>query len=150
VNATLYASGGLTAMLAGVGQFPPFFGKESRLGAHGGMLITAGIVLVVANVVDLSAIASVGSACSLLIFTLVGLSALRLRAETGSSAAILLLAVGATAVVLVFFGIDTVRSSPETFGAIVGIAVLAVALDFVWKWWRDRHGAAPEPDTVAG
>ena len=46
VNATLYASGGLTSMLAGAGQFPPFFGRGSRLGAHAGMLITAGIVLV--------------------------------------------------------------------------------------------------------
>ena len=32
VNATLYASGGLTSMLAGAGQFPPFFG--TRLAAR--------------------------------------------------------------------------------------------------------------------
>ena len=68
VNATLYASGGLTAMLAEVGQFPVFFGRSSRLGPHAGLLITAAIVLAVSNLVDLSAIASVGSACSLLIF----------------------------------------------------------------------------------
>ena len=30
VNATLYASGGLTVMLAQVGQFPTFFGRGSR------------------------------------------------------------------------------------------------------------------------
>jgi hypothetical protein len=41
VNATLYASGGLTAMLASMGQFPPFFGRDSRLGSHGGLLITS-------------------------------------------------------------------------------------------------------------
>ena len=29
-------------MLAEVGQFPPFFGRGSRLGAHAGLLITAG------------------------------------------------------------------------------------------------------------
>ena len=34
VNATLYASGGLTSMLAAQGQFPPFFGRGSRLGPH--------------------------------------------------------------------------------------------------------------------
>ena len=38
VNATLYASGGLTAMLAEVGQFPSFFGRSSPLGPHAGML----------------------------------------------------------------------------------------------------------------
>ena len=32
VNATLYASGGLTAMLAQIGQFPSFFGRGSALG----------------------------------------------------------------------------------------------------------------------
>ena len=36
MNATLYASGGLTSMLAKAGQFPPFFGPGSRLGAHAG------------------------------------------------------------------------------------------------------------------
>ena len=151
VNATLFASGGLTAMLAEVGQFPPFFGRASRLGAHGGLLITAGIVLVIGNVVDLSAIASVGSACSLMIFLLVGISAFRLRAETGSRAPILLVGMAATAVVLVFFAIDTVRNAPETFGAIIGIAVLAVILDLVWKWWRDRRGTlTPDPGAVGG
>ena len=35
VNATLYASGGLTGMLAGAGQFPPIFGRGSRLGRMG-------------------------------------------------------------------------------------------------------------------
>ena len=74
VNATLYASGGLTAMLAQVGQFPTFFGRGSRLGPHAGLLITSALVLVIANLVDLSAIASVGSAISLVIFLLVGVA----------------------------------------------------------------------------
>ena len=42
VNATLYASGGLTGMLAGVGQFPPVFGRKTRGGVHIGLLVTAG------------------------------------------------------------------------------------------------------------
>ena len=122
VNATLYASGGLTAMLAGAGQFPTFFGRGSRLGPHAGLLITAGLVLVVANTVDLSAIASVGSACSLMIFLLVGASGYRLRSETGAIGAIVLVGMAATAIVLVFFAIDTLRNAPETFVAIVAIA----------------------------
>jgi amino acid transporter len=133
VNATLYASGGLTGMLAGTGQFPPFFGRESRLGRNAGMLITAGLVLVISNVVDLSAIASVGSACSLVVFLLVGISAYKLRAETGSMALIVLTAIAATAVVLVFFAVDTVRNAPETFAAIVSLTALSVVLDLVWK-----------------
>jgi amino acid transporter len=148
VNAVLYASGGLTGSLAEIGQFPPFFGRGSRLGSHSGMLITAAIVLVIANVVDLSAIASVGSACSLLIFLLVGASGYRLRRETGSIGAIVLLGMAATAIVLVFFGIDTLRNDPETFVAIVGVAALAVVLDLVWKRIRGpRHEPATASDS---
>jgi amino acid transporter len=148
VNATLYASGGLTGMLAQTGQFPPFFGRGSRLGQHAGLLITSALVLAVANLVDLSAIASVGSACSLMIFLLVGIAGYRRRAETGSNALVVLVAIGATGVVLVAFAIDTLRNAPETFSAIVGIAALSVALDLLWKWARDRNasgGESPQP-----
>jgi amino acid transporter len=133
VNATLYASDGLTATLAEVGQFPPLFGRGSRLGPHAGMLVTAAIVLVVSNLVDLSAIASVGSACSLMIFLLVGVAGHRLRSETGARDAVVLLGVAATAIVLVFFAVDTLRNTPQTFAAIVVIAALAVLIDFLWK-----------------
>ena len=146
VNATLYASGGLTAMLAEAGQFPTFFGRGSRLGPHAGILITAGLVIAVANVVDLSAIASVGSACSLMIFLLVGASGYRLRSETGALGAVILVGMAATAIVLVFFAVDTVRNAPETFAAIVAIALLAVVLDLVWKRLR---GAPPSRTSLA-
>jgi amino acid transporter len=151
VNATLYASGGLTTMLAQAGQFPPFFGRGSRLGPHAGLLITAAIVLVVSNLVNLSAIASVGSACSLIIFLLVGIAAYRRRADTGSIGAIVLTAIAATAVVLVFFAVDTIRNAPETFTAIVAIAALAVVLDLVWKRARNRDStASPDLGRAAG
>jgi amino acid transporter len=146
VLATLYASGGLTRMLAGVGQFPPFFGQSSRLGPNAGMLITAAIVLVVSNLVDLSAIASVGSACSLVIFLLVGVAGYRVRSETGALGSIVLLGVAATAVVLVFFAVDTLRNAPQTFAAIVAIAALAVVLDTIWKRVR---GAPEEPSELS-
>ena len=148
VNATLYASGGLTAMLAEAGQFPPFFGRGSRLGSHAGLLITSALVLAVANLVDLSAIASVGSACSLMIFLLVGVAGYRRRAETGSNAAVVLAAIGVTGVVLVAFAVDTLRNAPETFSAIVGIAALSVALDLLWKWARNRGGRGARSETA--
>lgn len=141
VNATLYASGGLTTQLAKIGQFPPLFGRDSPLGAHAGLLITGVVVLVVANVVDLSAIASVGSACSLGIFLLVGIAGYRRRADTGSNSVIVLAGIAVTAVVLVFFAVDTARNAPETFAAIVAIALLAVGLDAVWKRVGATHAA---------
>jgi amino acid transporter len=136
-NATLYASGNLTGMLAEEGLFPAFFGAGSRLGKKAGLLITGGLVLLIANLADLSAIASVGSAVALVIFLLVGLAGYRLRAETGSNRELVLTAMGLTAVVLAFFAVDTWQNAPETFVAIIGILILAVGLD---AWTRSRAG----------
>jgi amino acid transporter len=149
VLATLYASSGLTRMLAEVRQFPPFFGRTSPLGPKAGMLITAAIVLVVSNLVDLSAIASVGSACSLVVFMLVGISGYRRREETGSNPVIVVAAIAATVVVLVFFAVDTLRNAPETFIAIVVIATIAVALDAVWKHVRAEQPPREDQPTLS-
>ena len=128
-NATLYASGNLTGMLAEEGLFPAWFGGKSRLGAHGGLLITTGIVLVVANLVDLSAIASVGSAVALMVFLLVALAGWRRRADTTSEPALILAAIALVAIVLGFFAVDTYRHAPATFVAVVALGVLAIVLD---------------------
>jgi len=144
VLATLYASNGLTRLLADVGQFPPFFGRGSRLGHNAGMLITAAIVLVVSNLVDISAIASVGSACSLVVFLLVGIAGFRLRSQTGAKGAVVLLGAAVTVVVLAFFAVDTLRNAPETFTAIVAIGLLAIVLDVVWKRARGPLSSAEE------
>ncbi|HEU5214273.1 MAG TPA: APC family permease [Gaiellaceae bacterium] len=137
-NATLYASGNLTGMLAEERLFPGFFGAGSRLGANAGLLITGGLVLLVANLADLSAIASVGSAVSLTIFLVVGLAGYRLRRETGSNTPLVLAAMAVTVVVIVSFAIDTWRTAPETFAAIVGILAFSIVLD----WWTRRRGSA--------
>ncbi len=129
-------------MLAKEGLFPPFFGPGPRRGLPRGLIVTAAVVLVVANTVDLSAIASVGSATALTIFLLVGGAGFRRRHDTGSNVVVVLLAIAVTAVVLVFFAIDTIDNSPETFVAIIAITVLAVLLDAFWTRARDRGGAA--------
>jgi amino acid transporter len=137
-NATLYASGNLTGMLAENGIFPAaVFGAGSRLGRNAGLLITTGLVLVIANLADLGAIASVGSAVSLAVFLLVGLAGWRRRHDTASSPVIIVLALALIAVVLGFFAVDTVRNAPETFVAIVGIGLLAVVLDALFR--RTTH-----------
>jgi amino acid transporter len=141
-NGTLFGAASLTSFLAKIGQFPPLLGPESRLGKHGGLLVTAIVALILANLVDLGAIASVGSACSLVVFLLVGIAGYRLRSNTGASSAVVLLGIAATVIVLGFFAADTLRNAPETFAAIVGMTVLAVVLDVVWKRIRERRSVS--------
>jgi amino acid transporter len=141
-NATLYASSNLTNMLADQGLFPEFFGSRSRLGPRAGLIITTVLVLLVANLVDLSSIASVGSAVSLLVFFLVGLAGWQRRADTGSNPVVVALAIVVTAVVLAFFAVDTIRNDLGSFIGIVAIAIGAIVLDALF-----RH-RPPDPDTV--
>ena len=104
-------------------------------------------MLVVSRHVDLSAIASVGSACSLAIFPVRRHRGLPAAGQTNSRGEIVLAAIAVTAIVLVFFAVDTLRNAPETFAAIVAILLLAIALDFIWK--RSR-GAGGRPGLAAG
>jgi amino acid transporter len=146
VNANIYAAVGSTAKLAETGMFPPVFGANARVGSTRGLVISTLLVLLLANLVDLTAIASLGSAVALGIFLIVSVAALRLRAETGSSAAIIVVAIAATGFVLALFAVQTLRNEPVTFVAMVAILALSVVLDLVWSWVRrrrDRTSATP-------
>ncbi len=67
-----------------VGQFPP--GMSHRIGGRvsAGLLLTAVAAMVLAAGFDLSAIASIGSAVALLVFTLITAAHIRVRHETGA------------------------------------------------------------------
>jgi amino acid transporter len=142
-NATLYASSNLTNMLASEGLFPEFFGAKSRFGPKSGLIITTLLVLVVANFVDLSSIASVGSAVSLIVFVLVGAAGYRRRADTESNTAVVLLAIGLTVIVLGFFAVDILQNDLGSFIAIIGIAVASVVLDAIFRHEENVREAVP-------
>ena len=138
VLATLYASVGLTGSLAEVGQFPPLFGSASRLGRHGGLIVTAVLTLLFVNVFDIGALASIGSAVSLAVFVLVCVSALRLRREIAAQAWVIVAAIAASGVALGFFVVDLFNNDRKAFWAMIAIVGLGVAIDAVWKRSRDR------------
>ncbi len=142
VNANIYGAVGSTSALAKTRQFPPIFGKRGRFGSTVGLTISALAILLLAVLADLSAIASLGSVVALVIFLMVALAGLRLRAETGSSLLIIWLAIVSTLVVLVVFGIQTLQDAPETFVAMVVVLVLAAILEYVWSAMRKRRETA--------
>lgn len=142
VNANVYAAAGSTAKLAETGTFPPVFGQAARVGGTRGLVISVVLVLLLAALVDLTAIASLGSAVALAIFLVVSIAAFRLRRETGSSTLVLVAAIVLTVAVLLVFAVQTLRNEPETFVAIIGILVLAVGLDLVWARMRTQRGAS--------
>lgn len=138
VNANVFAAGNITQMLAAERLFPPAFGRQIKHVGPSGVVISAALVLVLANAFDLSAIADLGSAVAMMIFLLLGAAALRLRGETGSSAAIIGVAMAMTLAVLVMFFKKTLEDDPGTFVAMLVVALLAIVLDQLWTRHRDR------------
>ena len=83
-NSGLYPAAGLGEQMATIGQFPPLMGRRVGGRAPMGILVTAAAAIVLAIFFDLSAIASIGSAVALVVFTLVTFGHLRIRHETGA------------------------------------------------------------------
>jgi amino acid transporter len=133
VNANIYAAKGVTQKLTDIGQFPPFMAHPSPVRGSWGIVLSLALMLAMAVFFDLTAIASIGSAVALTLFMLLGIAAFGLRSETRSQGWIILLATMVTGGVLVIFVADTLESNPETFTAMLVIAVLAVVLDVVMR-----------------
>ena len=139
-NSGLFPAAGLGDQMAAAGQFPPVMARRVGGRAPMGILVTVAIAIVLAVFFDLNAIASLGSAVALVVFTVVTLGHLRIRRETGAQLWLLVLAELTTVVVLVAFAATTLVDEPGTAVAFVAIIGLGVAMDLIWKS-RARSGA---------
>ncbi len=141
-NAGLFPATGLADEMAATGQFPPVMATRWQGRIPVGLLVTGGVALVLAIGFDLTAIASIGSAIALLVFTLISVGHLRVRSETGANVILLTLGALTAGVVLVTFAFTTLPEEPGTAVALVVILLLAVVLDLIWKRARDRAATA--------
>jgi amino acid transporter len=145
-NSGLFPATGLAEQMSSAGQFPPVMARRLGGRAPVGILVTVVIAIVLVLFFDLNAIASLGSAVALVVFTVVTLGHLRIRTETGARLWLLVLAEITTVVVLVAFAVTTLVDEPGTAVAFVAIIVLSVVLDLVWKNRAGRRQAeAPLP-----
>jgi amino acid transporter len=128
INATLYGTTRFTYLIAKFGELPTLPKEETKsLQIGGGLLITCALTLLVANVLDLRNISTMGSAGFLLIFAAVNWANYRLRKQTKSFWAIPVLGtvvcLGAT-VALVWQTIITQPSNILVLVVMLGISVL--------------------------
>jgi amino acid transporter len=132
-NAGLYPAAGLSERLAETGQFPPLMAHRIGGRLSTGLLVEAVACVLLAVVFDLDAIASIGSAVALLIFTFITAAHFRVRAETGASAAVLTLAIASAGGVLLTFVFTTLIHEPASIATLLAILALSVVLDVGWK-----------------
>jgi amino acid transporter len=144
-NSGLYPAAGLSEHMVSIGQFPPLMARRFGGRMPMGLLLTAGIALVLAVGFDLSAIASIGSAIALAIFMLVTAAHLRVRGDTGARTSVLVLALLTTGVALLTFVTTTLVHEPASMATLAGIAAVSIVLDLGWARRRGRR-ASPEQE----
>jgi amino acid transporter len=140
-NAGLYPATGLADELASDEQFPPLMAARTGR-VPNGLLFTALGSIVLVLLFDLSAVASIGSAIALVVFTLITAGHIRVRADTGAHLWLLLLGVLSSGIVLVAFALTTLVDEPGTAVAMVAFLILSIVIDFLWKQRRARAAAA--------
>jgi hypothetical protein len=96
INATIYGNARLGYIVAIEGELPKMLTKERREIPFMGIITTVVFSLLLANSINLDAIAIIGSASFLLIFFIVNISAFKLRKEINANGFILLLSSLAT------------------------------------------------------
>lgn len=138
-NSSLYPAAGLAKDLAADGQFPPALGRDLAGRVPVGLLLMVSATTLMALLLDLTAIASIGSAVALTLFTLVTISHLRVRQTTQAKLPVLLVALVLTLATLFSFATTTLVEEPATMYTLLALLVLAVVLDTVWKWIRSRR-----------
>ena len=136
INATLYGAARLSFTIAKEGELPEVLEKKVWRKPVEGLLITAAMTLIIANVFDISSISTMGSAGFLLIFAAVNGANLRLRRETGSNRwipALGLLACSGALVVLLW---QTYTTAPARLWTLAVMLVLAVTIEWLYRTFK--------------
>ncbi len=123
-NSGLYPATGLGDEMAAAGSSRPSWAAGSAGGLRWGSSSRRSRRSSSALFFDLNAIASIGSAVALVVFTLVTFGHFRIRHETGAQAWLLVVADLTTVVVLVAFALTTLVDEPGTAVALVVILLL--------------------------
>ncbi|MFP8965192.1 APC family permease [Pokkaliibacter sp. CJK22405] len=132
INATIYGNARLGYTLAKDGQLPAQFNRPIWNKPVMGVLLTAGISLVIANALPLEQIAIIGSASFLLIFTLVNASAFRLRKTLGGPVLIYGIGTLGCAAALLILLTHTYQQDPSAVAIFAGFLLISVMFELIF------------------
>jgi amino acid transporter len=144
INATLFGSANVCYMIARDGELPAEFSRTAWQQATGGLLLTAGLVLVTTLSFDLSGIAMMGSSAFLLVYAAVNAGHLRVLTQTGASALIVWLSLVTCLAMFAVLCVYTWRQQPHAIAALVIIAVASFAAEWTYRRWTGRTIKPPD------
>lgn len=133
INATLYGGANVSYMVAREGELPDIFDRKVWGRAVEGLFITAAVVIIVTNTMNLEGIAMMGSALFLVIYTAVNIAHLRLCQDTGANRMTIWVSITGCLGALVSLLYYVVLSSPTTLIALLLVVLLCFAFEWIYR-----------------
>ncbi|MGA7488146.1 MAG: APC family permease [Xanthobacteraceae bacterium] len=138
INATLFGAANVCYMIARDGELPAGLSRTAWRGATGGLVLTAGLVVAVTLLFDLSGIAMMGSAAFLLIYAAVNAGHLNVLRQTGASAILVWLSLLTCLAMFAVLGVYVYQEQPAALVALVLIAAASFAAEWLYRRWTGR------------
>jgi amino acid transporter len=133
INATVYGAARLSYVIAKDGELPSGLERKAWGTPIEGLLITSGVTLFIANLVDLSSMSTMGSAGFLLIFAAVNSANVVLADDTQSKRWLSLIGVGLCLAALASLLWQTAKSSPGQLGVLFVMAGAAFFIEITFR-----------------
>lgn len=130
INATLYGGANVSYMIGRHGELPDFFERKVWRSSFEGLFITAGLVILCTNLLDLGGIAILGSAFFLIIYAAVNAAHLRLLNRTNANSKVIWLSLVTCLAFLAILLYSESLKSPRT----LMILTLITAGCFIGEW----------------
>lgn len=138
INATLYGASRISYIIAKTGELPKHLERKIWKKPIEGLIITSVLTLIIANLFDLTSIATMGSAGFLLIFAAVNFANFRLYKTTSSKRWISLIGCMGCFVALAVLFWETEISSPENIWIFVVMVGIAFAIEAGYRKFTKR------------
>jgi amino acid transporter len=133
INATLYGASRVSYIIAKDGQLPSSLDRKIWKRPVEGLLITAGVTMVVANLFDLSSIAMMGSAGFIIVFAAVNAAGARLSGRTGGRRWVPLLGTAGCLAALALLIAQTVLEKPLKVLIPVTMLMVSFLIEVVYR-----------------
>jgi amino acid transporter len=132
INGGLFGSTNITYALAEKGNLPSRLHGEVMASTRG-LTFSAAAALIMLNTMDLTTVASLGSATTLLVYFLVNVGALRVIQGSTVQRILILLSVLACGFALVVWLMYTLKYNPSSLGIFIGFLVLALIVEILMQ-----------------
>lgn len=138
INATLYGAARVSYVIAKDGELPAKLERKIWDKPVEGLLITAVLTLIVANLFDLSGISTMGSTGFLLVFAGVNAANFKLADKTGTKKFISLSGAILCLLALLLLIIQTFKTSPKDIWVLIIMVGIAFSIEAFYRKYRGK------------